>query len=159
MPEIYQLTSETPWCEAAANMYNPRDWEDITNLSQKVMLQAEGQAIPCDRARLAASSKFFHDKFQVNPKSGEHSPLVIKGIDFDTLKDVVYFVYNGRIQLTLEKAEKLIPASGSLMLPELTSLCKNFSYTNLKMINQLALTYTGLPNTILSKGQQRKPGV
>ena len=38
----------------------------------------------------------------------------------------MYFVYNGRIQLTLKKAEKLLPASVSLMLPELTNMCEAF---------------------------------
>ncbi len=122
---------EEPWCTTAGERYKARVWEDIRNLFQQdeltdVMLAAEGQSIPCHRVLLAAASKFFHDKFVVHPESVAHNLLDIEGIDFETLKAIVYFVYNGRIQLTLEKAEQLLPASVSLMLPELTNMCKDF---------------------------------
>ncbi len=130
-PTDNKTASETPWCAAAGNMYKLRVWKDLTNLSEQdhmtdVMLAADGQSIPCHRVLLAAASKFFFDKFEVHPESVEHNLLVIKGIDYDTLKDIVHFVYNGRVDLTLKKIEKMIPASVSLMLPELTSVCKDF---------------------------------
>ncbi len=122
---------EEPWCTTAGERYKARVWKDIRNLFQQdeltdVMLAAEGRSIPCHRVLLAAASKFFHDKFVVHPESVDHNLLDIEGIDFDILKAIVYFVYNGRIQLTLRKAEKLLPASVSLMLPELTNMCKDF---------------------------------
>ncbi len=124
-------TSEEPWCSTAGERYKARVWEDIRNLFQQdeltdVMLAAEGRSIPCHRVLLAAASKFFHDKFGVHPESVDHNLLDIEGIEFDTLKAIVHFVYNGRIQLALEKAEKLLPASVSLMLPELTNMCEDF---------------------------------
>ncbi len=75
---------------------------------------------------LAAASKFFSDKFITNPESLEHNILDIDGIDFDTLTSVVAYIYSGNIELTVEKTEKLIPASVSLMLSELTEECKRF---------------------------------
>ncbi len=38
------------------------------------------------------------------------------------------FVYNRRVELTLEKTDKVLPKSASLMLPELTNLCKDYMY-------------------------------
>ncbi len=122
---------EEPWTTRAGDKYKARVWEDLRNLFQQneltdVMLSAEGQSIPCHRVLLAAASKFFHDKFVIHPESLEHNLLDIEGIDFETLTDIVYFVYNGRITLTLETIEKFILASVSLMLPELTNMCKDF---------------------------------
>ena len=90
------------------------------------MLATEGQSIPCHKVLLSAASKFFRDKFVVHPESLEHNLLDIEGIDFDTLTSVVSFIYSGHVELTVEKTEKLIPASVSLMLPELTNMCKDF---------------------------------
>ncbi len=112
-------------------VYRSRVWGDLRKLFQQdhltdVMLAAEGRSIPCHKVLLAAASKFFHDKFITNPESLEHNILDIDDIDFDTLTSVVSFIYSGNIKLTLGKAEKLIPASVSLMLPELTHECNSF---------------------------------
>ena len=121
---------EEPW-SAAGEVYRSRVWQDLRSLFQQdeltdVMLAAEGQSIPCHKVLLAAASKFFHGKFVVNPESLEHNLLDIDDIDFDTLVSVVSFIYSGHVELTVEKADKLIPASVNLMLPELTNMCKEF---------------------------------
>ncbi len=90
------------------------------------MLIAEARSIPCHKVLLAASSEFFRDKLIINPESLEHNILEIEEIDFDTLTLVVSYIYSGNIELTVETTEKLIPASVSLMLPELTNECENF---------------------------------
>ncbi len=115
----------------SGEVYRSRAWEDLRNLFQEdhltdVMLAAEGQSIPCHKVLLASASKFFHDKFITNPESLEHNILDIDDIDFDTLASVVAYIYSGKIELTVEKTEKLIPASVSLMLAELTNECKHF---------------------------------
>ncbi len=112
-------------------MYRSRVWEDLRKLLQQdhladVMLATEGRSIPCHKVLLAAASKFFYDKFITNPESLEHNILDIDDIDFDTLTSVVAYIYSGNIELTVEKTEKLLPASVSLMLPELTKECKTF---------------------------------
>ncbi len=119
------------WSSASGEVYRSRVWEDLRGLFQQdqltdVMLAADGQSIPCHKVLLAASSKFFHDKFITNPESMEHNLLDIEGVDIDTLISIVSFIYSGRIELTVEKTEKLIPASISLLLPELTNTCKEF---------------------------------
>ncbi len=128
-----KTSPEEPWATASGEMYKERVWQDLRNLFQQdeltdVMLAAEGQSIPCHKVLLAAASKFFHDKFVVNPESLEHNLLDIEDVDFDTLTSVVSFIYDGRAQLTVEKTEKLIPASVSLMLPELTNMCRDFLF-------------------------------
>ena len=130
-PPGNKISPKEPWATASGEMYKARVWEDLRNLFQQdeltdVMLAAEGQSIPCHRVLLAAASKFFHDKFVVNPESLEHNLLDIEDVDFDTLTSIVSFIYDGRAQLTVEKTEKLIPASVSLMLPELTNMCRDF---------------------------------
>ncbi len=123
--------AEEPWSTTAGNVYKKRVWEDLRNLFQidkltDVMLAAEGQSIPCHRVLLAAASKFFYDKLVIHAESLDNNRLEIEGIEFDTLAAVVYFVYNGRVELTVQKTEKLIPASVSVMLLELTNMCKDF---------------------------------
>ena len=127
-------TSTSPqevWSPGSAEMYKVRVWEDLRDLFQQdeltdVMLAAEGQSIPCHRVLLAAASKFFHGKFVVKPESLDHNLLDIEDIDFETLESIVSYIYSGRVALTVDKTEKLIPASVSLMLPELTKVCKDF---------------------------------
>ncbi len=115
-------------------VYRSRVWEDLRNLFRQdhltdVMLAAEGQSIPCHKVLLAAASKFFYDKFITNPESLDHNILSIDDIEFDTLTSAVAYIYSGEIELTVEKTEKLIPASFNLMLPELTKECENFIQT------------------------------
>ncbi len=127
-----KTSPEEPW-SAAGEVYRSRVWQDLRSLFQQdeltdVMLAAEGQSIPCHKVLLAAASKFFHGKFVVKPETLEHNLLDIDDIDFDTLASVVSFIYSGRVELTVEKAEKLIPGSVNLMLPELTNMCKDFLF-------------------------------
>ncbi len=123
-------TRTSPW-SAAGEVYRSRVWQDLRSLFQEdeltdVMLAAEGQSIPCHRVLLAAASKFFHWKFVTHPESLDHNLLDIEDVDFDTLRSIVSFIYSGQVAITVEKAEKLIPASVSLQLPELTNMCKDF---------------------------------
>ena len=125
-----RTSPEEPW-SAAGEVYRCRVWQDLRSLFQEdeltdVMLTAEGQSIPCHRVLLAAASKFFHDKFVTHPESLDHNLLDIEDVDFDTLRSIVSFIYSGRVQLTVEKTEKFLPASVSLQLPELTNMCKDF---------------------------------
>ncbi len=121
-----------PWTATAGEKYKARVWEGLRKIFQHdeltdVMLAAEGQCIPCHRVLLPAASQFFHHgNFVVHPESLEHNILDIEGIDFDILTVIVSFVYNGLVELTLEKTEKVLPASVSLMLPELTNFCKDY---------------------------------
>ncbi len=119
-------SSSTP-----SEAYRSKVWEDLRTLLQKdeltdVMLAAEGRSIPCHKVLLAAATKFFRYKFITHPESLEHNILNIEDMDFDTLTSVVSFIYSGDIDLTMEKTEKLIPASGTLMLPHLLEKCKTF---------------------------------
>ncbi len=121
----------TPSYSTPGEPYRSRVWEDLRELFQQdhltdVMLAAEGQSIPCHKVLLAAACKFFHDKFIAHPDSLEHNILNMDDIDFDTLTSIVSFIYGGKIELTMEKTQKLIPASMSLMLPELIDECKRF---------------------------------
>ena len=125
-----RTSPEEPW-SAAGEVYRSRVWQDLRSLFQQdeltdVMLAADGQSIPCHRVLLAAASKFFHDKFVTHPESLDHNLLDIEDVDYDTLRSIVSFIYSGRVQLTVEKTEKLLPAGVSLMLPELTNMCKDF---------------------------------
>ncbi len=133
--KVWDESSETERPSTASltpgEAYRSRVWEDLRELFQQdhltdVMLAAEGRSIPCHKVLLAAASKFFRGKFITNPEALEHNILDIADIDFDTLTSVVSFIYSGNIELTVEKTEKLIPASVSLMLPELTKECTTF---------------------------------
>ncbi len=113
------------------DVYRSRVWEAMRKFCKEdlltdVMLAAEGRSIPCHKVLLSAASKFFSDKIITKPESLEHNILDIDGIDFDTLTSVVAYIYSGKIQLTVKKIEKMLPASVSLMLPELTDECKTF---------------------------------
>ncbi len=112
-------------------VYKSRVWEDLSKLFQQdqltdVMLVADGQSIPCHKVLLAAASKFFHAKFVTNLNTLGQNLVDVEGVDFDTLTLAVSFIYNGQIDLTPMKAQKLLPASVSLMLPELTGICQEF---------------------------------
>ncbi len=122
---------EESWSSIGGTKYKERVWEGLRNRFQQdeltdVMLAAEGQLIPCHKVLLAAASTFFRDKLVVHPESLDHNLLDIEGIEFDTLTAIVSFMYNEPIELTVQKTEKMIPASVNLTVPELTNMCKNF---------------------------------
>ncbi len=142
--------SEEPWATTAGEKYKARFWEDLRKLFQQgkltdAKLLADGQSIPCHRVLLAAASKFFYQKRCMLLEDN----VGVEGFDFATLKAIVSFVYAEHVKVTVEKVEKLLPASVSLMLPELTNMCKDFLLTKSTMIHQLVLTYIGSPKRIL----------
>ena len=117
--------------------YKARVWGDKWKMHHNceltdVKLVTQGQSIRCHRVILAAATKFFHDKLissvpleKLGWSEGHHI-LEIKDIDLETLTSVVEFIYSGKIDLTLEKIEKLIPACDILMFSDLSEECKNF---------------------------------
>ncbi len=160
---LNKTLTEEPWSSASGEMYKARVWKDLRNLFQQdeltdVMLAAEGQSIPCHRVLLAAASKFFHGKFVVNPESLEHNLLDIEDIDFDTLRSIVYFIYSGHADFTVEKTQKMIPASVSLMLPELTNMCKEFLLEKVHRDTQacIAIHRIAKANSLADVGEKAK---
>ncbi len=147
-----QLTKKS--ATSPGELYRSRVWENLRELFYQdhltdVMLAAEGQSIPCHKMLLAAASKFFCDKFITNPESLEHNILDIEHIDFDTLTSVVTYIYSGDIELTVTKTEKLLPASVSLMLPELTKECKTFlGERNSNISDCIAVYYIAKDNSL-----------
>ena len=111
--------------------YQARVWKDMGKLFQQetlsdVMLMAEGQSIPCHKFLLVASSEYFYNRLVAAADAVEHNLLEIDGINFQTLKVIVSYIYTGNINITVENAGDVISLCKTLKLNSAYDTCEAF---------------------------------
>jgi len=77
-----------------SGLYNSETLVDVT-------LAAEGRHLQAHRMLLSACSDYFQSLFSVNPC--QHPIVILKDVNFEDLKTVVQFMYNGIVNVSSEK--------------------------------------------------------
>ena len=77
-----------------SGLYNSETLVDVT-------LAAEGRHLQAHRMLLSACSDYFQSIFSVNPC--QHPIVILKDVNFEDLKTVVQFMYNGIVNVSSEK--------------------------------------------------------
>ena len=77
-----------------SGLYNSETLVDVT-------LAAEGRYLQAHRMLLSACSDYFQSLFSVNPS--QHPIVILKDVNFEDLKTVVQFMYNGIVNVSSEK--------------------------------------------------------
>ena len=85
-----------------SGLYNSETLVDVT-------LAAEGRYLQAHRMLLSACSDYFQSLFSVNPS--QHPIVILKDVNFEDLKTVVQFMYNGIVNVSSEKLPAVLKVS------------------------------------------------
>jgi speckle-type POZ protein len=100
-----------------------------------VVLVCDGEEIPAHSFILGAKSPVFRAAFIHNMKERETGKVIIDGIEKETVRDMLTFIYSNKIDNLDEKANKLLIAADRYDLKTLKlkcelSLCGSLSISN-----------------------------
>lgn len=99
------------------------------------------------RVVLAAASSYFNAMFTGDMKESRQDEVILFGVEFSALEDLVNFCYTGRIEINVDNVQNLLCASNLLQLASVKQACVEFLHrvlhpTNCLGIRSFADTYS-----------------
>lgn len=83
-----------------------------------VILYAEGQKIGAHKMLLSACSTYFRNLFREFPQ--EHPIVVLKGVSYTVLTDILKFIYNGEVSVDSDIFDSFLQTAEFLQISGLT---------------------------------------
>jgi kelch-like protein 2/3 len=143
------------------NAYFKSSFEEFNQMRKAgeltdIALIFDGKRIPCHRLVLTAKSDYFKAMFVSGMKESSAQEIEIQGIDAETGATLVDSFYEGKLNVTKENAEKLLVATGMLLLRDLLYEVETFMYRHcienqddiMKMLN-LARLHCICPRSLI----------
>eukprot|EP00094_Tigriopus_californicus_P001872 TCALIF_01805-PA protein Name:"Similar to lolal Longitudinals lacking protein-like (Drosophila melanogaster)" AED:0.31 eAED:0.31 QI:614/1/0.66/1/1/1/3/0/173 len=90
-----------------SNLFNSTSLVDVT-------LAAEGKHIEAHKMVLSACSDYFRSLFLVNPN--QHPIVILKDVQFEDLKTIVQFMYQGSVEVSSDKISGFIKTADTLKI-------------------------------------------
>ncbi|KAJ7308110.1 hypothetical protein JRQ81_008618 [Phrynocephalus forsythii] len=114
----------------SSDSYLPRLLEGLQRLRSQnmlcdVTLEAEGVAFPAHKAVLAAASSYCKVCFGEGD-AGPNAPVQLAGLTARGLRNVLFFLYSNRLEVTLATVVETFRAAERLLVREVMSLCLRF---------------------------------
>uniref|UniRef100_A0A1A9WF28 BTB domain-containing protein n=1 Tax=Glossina brevipalpis TaxID=37001 RepID=A0A1A9WF28_9MUSC len=103
------------------------------------ILVVRGESIPIHRLLLAAASPFFDSMFSGNSMEKDENSLKFEDIKADVLKQIIEFIYSGKITVTEKNVQDLFSASILLQIEWITNVCCDFWKCRLHPLNCLGV--------------------
>jgi hypothetical protein len=97
----------------------------------------DGTSFPCHKNILAAASPVFKAMFMNDMKEKETGKIYVEWIDKDTISDMLFYIYGGKIDNINEKAGNLLYVSERYDLKQLKGNCEKLLVSSLKLENCL----------------------
>ena len=102
-----------------------------------VTIVCKDREFQCHKAVLAGRSTVFEAMFTHEMKEKKDSKVDIQDMDEDTLRDMLVFMYSGRVGNLEGKAASLMSAGEKYDLKELKKICEEYLCFNLNLDNVL----------------------
>ncbi|KAJ8920918.1 hypothetical protein NQ315_015711 [Exocentrus adspersus] len=93
------------------NLLNRGELTDVT-------LYAEGRRVKAHKMLLSACSSYFRSLFREFPQ--EHPIVVLKGVSFSVLTDILKFIYNGEVSVDSDVFDNFLQTAEYLQISGLT---------------------------------------
>ena len=106
------------------NLLDYANQQRINGFLNDVQLKAGQESVPANRLVLACFSKHFQDKFKA--QSNENNSLVIEGIDGQSLRTLIDYIYDGNIVINNKTVFDLLTAAHKLKLTDVVNYCCEF---------------------------------
>lgn len=124
---------------AAASLSLLRGMQQNGELCDVVLTTESGESISAHRAILAASSPFFKGLFATNLAEKDQQVVLLKEINFDTLKTVVATAYNAEIFLPKDRVKSLLMAADLFQMQHIFDVCCKYLGSQITPQNCLSL--------------------
>jgi len=96
-----------------------------------VTIKCENRIIECHKAILSARSTVFRAMFQHDMRENKSNEILISDIDFCTVRDMVKFIYSGRLKDLADKSDLLLAAADKYDIKDLKNICCQHLAANL----------------------------
>ena len=105
-----------------------------------VVLEVDEVLIPAHRAVLASFSPYFRIMFTTGLEECQKRDVKIKGVDAESLQSLVDFAYTGKINITRDNVQKLLPAADLFGLSNVRQMCSEYLAEELHPSNCIGIT-------------------
>lgn len=104
-----------------------------------IIICTNDREFPCHRNVLASSSPYFKAMFCNNFRESLQEKVTLMGIDSDTFRCLVIYVYTGEILITVDNVFHLIEAASLLQYDKLLETCSKFLQDQMTPQNCLSM--------------------
>ena len=104
-----------------------------------IQLSVGESSLKSHRVVLAAASSYFNAMFTGDLKESRQEKVVLFGVEFSALEDLVNFCYTGRIEINVDNVQNLLSASSLLQLASVKQACVEFLHSVLHPSNCLGI--------------------
>ncbi|XP_053323393.1 kelch-like protein 38 [Spea bombifrons] len=109
------------------------------SLLTDVIICTDSCAFPCHRNVLASSSPYFKAMFCNNFRESSEERVTLNGVDPETLRQIILYVYTGEILITQENVFHLIEAASMFQYEKILQACSKFLQDQLTPQNCLSV--------------------
>ena len=105
-----------------------------------VVLEVGEALIPAHRAVLASFSPYFRIMFTTGLDECQKRDVKINGVDPDSLQSLIDFAYTGKMDITRDNVQKILPAADLFELPNVRQMCSEYLVEELHPSNCIGIT-------------------
>jgi len=106
-----------------------------------VTLSVDAQQFNCHRALLASASEYFHCLFTTSLAEQNQSVITISGIDANSMRLVLDYIYTGRVELNSETVQNLLSAANLFQLKGLRDGCADYMEQKIEIDNCIGIHF------------------
>ncbi|XP_077349420.1 kelch-like protein 38 isoform X1 [Lithobates pipiens] len=122
-------------CDLLRDLNNLREAGLLTD----VIICTDDCEFPCHRNVMASSSPYFKAMFCSNFRESIQEKVTLLGIDSDTFRQIITYVYTGGILITVNNVFQLIQAASLLQYDKLIGTCLKFLQDQMTPQNCLSM--------------------
>ncbi|XP_016841664.1 protein roadkill [Nasonia vitripennis] len=121
------------------------------------LISAEGKELHAHKAVLSAGSEYFASMFKHDMIEKQENLVTIEDMDHDTIKELLRFIYAGKVENLEKLAKSLYLAADRCGIEELMNLCSDYFCRTLSLSNAVDyLSFGYLYNIELLKNTAKK---
>ena len=106
-----------------------------------VTLSVDGQEFICHRALLASASEYFRCLFTTSLAEQNQSVITISGVDANSMKLVLDYVYTGRVELNSDTVQNLLSCANLFQLRGLRDGCAEYMEQKIEIDNCIGIHF------------------
>ncbi|OXU31024.1 hypothetical protein TSAR_014201 [Trichomalopsis sarcophagae] len=99
------------------------------------LISAEGKELRAHKAVLSAGSDYFASMFKHDMIENKKNLVTIEDLDHDTIKELLRFIYAGKVENLEKVAKSLYVAADKWRIEELMNLCSDYFCRTLSLSN------------------------
>ncbi len=104
-----------------------------------VILEVEGEMIPCHRVVLASQSAYFRAMFTDDMVESKKTTISINGVEAVSLRSLIDYAYTASIEISEDNVQSILPAASVLQFEEVKRACSQYLKRHLDADNCLGI--------------------